>query len=100
MFWRPTKKEISEWLERKEREFLQQENKNPQMSDKQLLQRYVFTDLHEIFFSKFLVILTEGLEILVEKNGRFNIIAPGKWTPKLVRQLNYVSNPTTQAIDF
>ena len=33
MFWRPTKKETTDWLERKEWDFVQQENKNPQMSD-------------------------------------------------------------------
>jgi hypothetical protein len=70
------------------------------MSDKQWLQKYVFTDLHEIFFGEFLVILTEWLERLVEKTGRFNATTPRNWTPKLVRQLNFVSNPTTRAIDF
>jgi hypothetical protein len=32
MFWRSTKKEISEWLEGKERDFSQKENRNPQMT--------------------------------------------------------------------
>jgi hypothetical protein len=37
------------------------------MSDKQWMQRYVFMDLHEIFFGEFPKILTEWLERLVEK---------------------------------
>jgi hypothetical protein len=42
------------------------------MSDKKWMQRYVFTDLHEIFFGEFPKILTEWLERLVEKTRRFS----------------------------
>jgi hypothetical protein len=66
MFWRMTKKEIVEWMERKEQEFSQKENRNPWMSDEQWLQRYVCTELHEIFFGEFFIILTKWLERLVE----------------------------------
>jgi hypothetical protein len=52
---------------------------NPQMSDSKWMQRYVFTDLHEIFSGEFPTL----------KN----------WTLELVKQLNSVSNPTTRAID-
>jgi hypothetical protein len=45
------------------------------MSDKKWLQRYVFTDLHEIFFGE-PKILTEWLERLVEKTRRFNVTVP------------------------
>jgi hypothetical protein len=70
------------------------------MSEKQWLQKYVFTDLHEIFFGEFLVILIECLESLVGKTGKFSVTALRNWTPELVRQLNFVSNPTTRAVDF
>jgi hypothetical protein len=46
------------------------------MSDKKWIPRYLFTDLHEIFFGEFPIILTEWLESLVEKMGRFNVVAP------------------------
>jgi hypothetical protein len=36
----------------------------------------------------------------VENTGRFSVAAPRNWTSKLVRQFNYVSNLTTQAIEF
>jgi hypothetical protein len=53
MFWRPTRKEITEWMEQKEQEFSQKENKNPRLKNKKWLQRYVYTNLHEIFFGEF-----------------------------------------------
>jgi hypothetical protein len=68
------------------------------MSDKQWMTKYVFIDMHEIFFGKFLVILTKWIERLVEKTRRFSTTR--NWTLELVTQLNFVSNPTTRAIDF
>jgi hypothetical protein len=55
------------------------------MSDKQWMERYVYKDLHEIFFGEFSIILTEWIEILVEKIGRFRATALKSWTPKSVR---------------
>jgi hypothetical protein len=64
------------------------------------MQRYVYTELHEIFFGEFPIILTEWLEILVENTGRYRDAASRNWTPELVRQLNFVSNNTSRAVDF
>jgi hypothetical protein len=60
----------------------------------------VCTELHEIFFGEFSIILTEWLEILVENNSRYQTVAPSNWTPELVRQLNDVSNKTSRVVDF
>jgi hypothetical protein len=99
MFWRLTKKRsLNGWKGR--REFSQGENRNPQINDEQWLQRYVFTDLHEIFFGEFPNILAEWLERLVENTGRYRTVAPRNWTPELVRKLNYVRNTTSCAVDF
>jgi hypothetical protein len=46
------------------------------MSDEKWMQRYVYTELHEIFFGEFLIILTEWLEILVENTGRYRTAVP------------------------
>jgi hypothetical protein len=70
------------------------------MSNEQWMQRYVYTELHEIFFGEFPIILTEWLERLVENTGRYQNATPRNWTPELVRQLNYVSNNTSHAVDF
>jgi hypothetical protein len=49
----------------------EKENRNPQMSKKQWMQRYVYIDLHEFFFGEFPIILIEWLEISVENTGRY-----------------------------
>jgi hypothetical protein len=60
----------------------------------------VCTDLHEIFFGEFPIILTEWLEILLEKIGRYQVEALRNWTPELIRKLNTVSNKLSHAVDF
>jgi hypothetical protein len=85
MFWRLNKEEIIEWIERKQREFYREHNRNPWLKNKQWLQTYVFTDLHEIFFGYFPIILTERLESLVENDGRYRVEALRNWDPKLIR---------------
>ena len=46
-----TKKEIEEWLDKKIHEFATQENITPQVSKEKWLERYVYTEIHEIFFA-------------------------------------------------
>jgi hypothetical protein len=47
-FWHPLKEIIENWVEAKEKEFVVKENKNPRLSTEDWLQRYIFTNLHEI----------------------------------------------------
>jgi hypothetical protein len=48
--WFPSKKEIQKWIEDQERDFVEAQNKNPKLSTKDGLQRYIFTDIHDICF--------------------------------------------------
>jgi len=70
------------------------------MSDKKRMKNNVFTNQLEIFFGKFPETMTEWLERLAKKTGRFSVTTLKNWISKLVKQLISVSNPTTQAIDF
>jgi hypothetical protein len=51
--WNPMKQEIEIWLETKQLEFAQKDNKGSRYTPCQYLQRYVFTDLHEAYFCFF-----------------------------------------------
>jgi hypothetical protein len=48
--WRPTKEEIERWFKTKELEFAQQNNKDPIVTPHKYLEKYVFIDMHEVFF--------------------------------------------------
>lgn len=81
------KKEIEEWLDKKIHEFTTQENTNPQVSKEQWLERYLYTEIHKIFFSSFPSELYEWIGKLVESQGRYRIDKPIVWTLELVRRL-------------
>ena len=50
MFWRPSVKEIGDWIEQTYLNFAVQENKDLRRSASDFLQRYAFCDVYEIFF--------------------------------------------------
>jgi hypothetical protein len=50
---RPTKEEIERWLKTREIDFSQQDNRNPRVTPCKYLEKYVFVDLHEVFFCDF-----------------------------------------------
>ena len=61
-FWHPLKEEIENWVELKEKEFVEKENINPRLSAEDWLQRYIFIDLHEILFATFLLSCMHGYQ--------------------------------------
>lgn len=83
--WNPTKKEIEKWLYRYIHEFATQENRNPCLSKEDWLNRYLYTEVHEIFFSTFPIELYEWLAKLESSQGRWKLDSPIVWMPELVR---------------
>ena len=62
------KAEIERWLRTKELEFAQKDNRNPRITPCKYLEKYVFTDLHEVFFYDFLHLLYEWILILKDNH--------------------------------
>ena len=54
------------WVESKKKYFAERENINPHVSVEDWLQRYIFTDLHEILFATFPIELHAWLSRLTE----------------------------------
>jgi len=48
----PSKIEIQKWIEDQERDFIEAQNKKPKLSTEDWLQRYIFIDIHKIFFGE------------------------------------------------
>jgi hypothetical protein len=57
--WNPMKAKIKVWLKTKELEFAQKDNRNPKLTPHKYLDKYVFSDLHEVFFCDFPHLLQE-----------------------------------------
>ena len=86
-FWHLSKEEIQKWVESKEKEFAERENKNPRLSVEDWIQRYIFTDLHENFFVTFPVELHACLLRLVENETFSRSVRPTKWTLEAIQRL-------------
>jgi hypothetical protein len=97
--WHPTKEEINQWVESKEREFAVKENKSPRLNTEDWLQKHIFTDLHEIFFVTYAIELYDWLSKLADKNV-FKKKREVVWTPELIQTLKGVDNPISRAVDF
>jgi hypothetical protein len=48
--WFPSKRETQKWIEDQEKDFAEAQNKNPNLSTDDWLEKYIFTDIHGIFF--------------------------------------------------
>jgi hypothetical protein len=53
MPWNPTKEEIKRLLKSKELEFAQKDKRNPNLTPRRYLDKYVFSDLDEVFLCDF-----------------------------------------------
>lgn len=63
-------------MDRKIHEFMAQEKRNPQLTKEQWLDRYLYTEIHEIFFSSFPVELYEWIVKLADSQGRWRLDGP------------------------
>jgi hypothetical protein len=97
--WNPTKVEIERWLKTKELEFVQKDNRNPKLTPCKYLDKYVFSDLHEVFFCDFPHLLQEWL-LRLKYNHPTNRIRQLEWNPVEIVQLQQVNNKFTCAVDF
>jgi hypothetical protein len=97
--WNPMKVEIESWLKTKELEFAQKDNRNPKLTPHKYLDKYVFTDLHEVFFCDFPHVLQEWIKILKD-NHPTNRIRQLEWNPEEITQLQQVDNKFTRVVDF
>ena len=68
--------------------------------EKRWLDDYIYSDIHEIFFAKFPILLLEWLSRLVTKQTNFQRREAIEWSDLLVHEVTSVSNPISRAVDF
>ena len=51
--WHPKLSEIKAWFETKVKEFIEVENRNPNHDSEAWLQKYIYSDVHKVFFATF-----------------------------------------------
>jgi hypothetical protein len=84
--WNPTKAEIESWIRKKELEFAHKDNQNPRITPHKYLEKYVFIDLHEVFFCDFPHLMQEW-RLRVKDNHEMNQIQQLEWNQVQIEQL-------------
>jgi hypothetical protein len=97
--WNPMKVEIERWLKTKDLKFEQKDNINPKLTPCKYLDKYVFSDLHEVFFYDFPHVLQEWI-LRLKDNHPTNRIRKLKWNLVEIVQLQQVNNKFTCIVDF
>ena len=81
-------------------EFTETENRDPRVSTEAWLDKYIFTDEHEIFFASLPGELHEWLSKLAETKCYTQSDKPVEWMPKAIEVLKKVDNSISQAVDY
>ena len=81
-------------------EFAQKESKGSWWNPTKWLGQYLYTDIHEISFSEFPIVLHEWLSNLETQQRNFQGGEPMEWNPQLIQQLKSMRNPMSRAIEF
>ena len=98
--WHPTKSEIEDWMESKMLAFTQEESTRSQLSAQYWVDRYIYFDVHKVFFSEFPIVRHEWLFRLAIRHTNFQRREIVEWNDKLVREVTSVSNTISRAVDF
>jgi hypothetical protein len=90
--WFPSKTKIQKWIEDQEEDFTEDWNKNPNLSTEDWLERYIFTDIHDIFFEEIHQELYEWLARLADTQFEIKSRPPVVWTSALIKKVKRVDN--------
>ena len=80
--------------------FAKKENKDPRRSPEDFLQRYISTDIYEIFFGSIHIELHQWLSKLTKRKTNFKEDQSPDWTPERIKLLKSVNNVVSRAVDF
>ena len=82
--WKPKKKEIEEWFEKQIQEFAIKENRGTRLTAEKWKNKYVFTDIYNIFFVTFSTKLQEWIARLIDFEKCWKDEWITQWTPELI----------------
>jgi hypothetical protein len=97
--WFPSKTEIHKWIEDQEKDFVEAQNKNPNLGIEDWLGTYIFTDIHEIFFGGIHQEIYEWLARLADTQLEFRLRPPMVWTSTSIKKVKRVDNIVSRVVD-
>ena len=98
--WHPELSEIEAWLETKAKEFAEIENRNPNRDSEVWLQKYIYTDIHEVFFATFPSELHSWLVRLANCTRYIQTYRHAQWNQAAIQRLKNTNNVVSRVVDF
>ena len=98
--WYPELSEIDTWFATKTKEFTETENRNPNHDSEAWLQKYIYIDVHKVFFATFPSELHSWLDILADCSGHEQSDRPMQWNQEAIQRLKNTNNVVSRAVDF
>jgi hypothetical protein len=92
------KTDIQKWIEDQANNFAEAQNNNPNLSTEDWLGRYIFYDIHEIFFGGIHKDLYEWLARLADTQFEIRSRPPIVWMPTLINKVKRVDNTVLRAV--
>jgi hypothetical protein len=90
--------EIQKWIEYQEKDFIEAQNKNPNLSSENWLEKYIFTDIHEIFFGGIHQEIYEWLDRLANTQFEIRSRLLVAWTSELIKKVKRVDNTISRVV--
>jgi hypothetical protein len=96
--WFPSKTKTQKWIEDQEKDFVEAQNKNSNLSSGHWLEKYIFTDIHKIFFGGIHQELYEWLARLADTHFEIRSRPLVVWTLELIKKVKRVDNVVSRAV--
>jgi hypothetical protein len=97
--WFPSKTNIQKWIEYQEKELDEAQNKNPNLSTEDCLERYIFIDIHKFFFGGIHRELYEWIARLEDTQFEIRSRPPMVWTSALIKKVKRFDNIVSRVVD-
>ena len=81
-------------------EFAREQSEGSRWNPIEWLGQYIYTDIHDIFFSKFPIMLHEWFSKSKTQQRNFQRGEPKEWNPQLIERLEGVINHVPRAMYF
>jgi hypothetical protein len=98
--WFLSKTKIQKWIEEQEKDFAEAQNKNPNLSIEDWLGKYIFTDIHEIFFGGIHKELYEWIVRLTDTQFEIELRPPVVWTSMMIKKVKRVDNVVSREVEY
>jgi hypothetical protein len=100
MRWHPSKEKIQYWVKSKESEFSLQDIQGLRVNAKQWKDKYIYSDMCEIFFAEFPCLLHEWIKMKDASNSSVWPLDMVVWDQDKLEEFKGLDNKWTWAIEF